>query len=368
MELVSATQVTSYLDCKRKLIWRYIAQIVTEPHPSMKLGTEVHDEQLGPYLLEGRTFDYTRDSGYIAASAMPYLPEPKTPGLELERHFMMPSPSWRTHEFGYQGYLDMWHLDSSVMPGLPGGVPLVSDFKTTSNLRYAKNETTLATDVQAMLYATWAMRETGRREVDLAWIYMQTKGKARKAKRTHLRVVGDHVNEQFKRIDAVAVEMFELRKRLVGVDPMRAAFEVEPNIEMCDQYGGCPYRGNCNLAPSVFVDAEVASDLEQMEAATMSNTVGFLARIKKQSDAAKVQLINPPEAAAVVTPPLPAKDPVGADVAAYTAPAEEKAPRKRATKADVAASIVNISNNATLDDRLTLAFKAAAKAFLEALS
>lgn len=399
MELVSATQISNYDDCKRKWVWRSIAKIESEQHPSAKLGTEVH-EQLELYLREGRTFDYSRDSGYIAASGLAFLPAPLTPGLELERHFDdLPSPSWRTHAFGYQGYLDMYHRESRVMPGLPEGVvgiPLVSDFKTTSNLRYAKSESRLATDVQAIIYATWALRETRADAVDLAWIYMQTRN-ARKAVRRHLRVLAPHVIDQFKRIDERAVGMHELKAALASVDPAKAAFEVEPNIDMCDEYGGCPYRANCNLAPSVFVDADVARDLERMET-EMNNgaTGGWLSKIKKQATEAKAELptgvaeafangkaldvvhpelqnINPPEAELVKAKPQPEKDPIGADIALHTgqtiavfnAPPEEPA-KKRKAKAEP--SIVNISNNATVDDRVTNALKAAAKAFLEALS
>jgi hypothetical protein len=382
MELVSATQISSYDDCKRKWVWRSIAKIESEQHASAKLGTEVH-EQLERYLRDGTTFDYSRDSGYIAASALAFLPEPKTPGLELEHHFKMPSPSWRTHPFAYQGFKDLYHRDSSVMPGLLGGVPLVSDFKTTSNLRYAKSESRLATDVQAMVYATWALFDTRAEAVDLAWIYMQTRN-ARKAVRRHLRVLAPHVIEQFKRIDERAVGMHELRQALATVDPAKAAFEVEPNIEMCDEYGGCPYRANCNLAPSVFVDADVARDLERMET-EMNNgaTGGFLSRIKKQATEAKAEIappppiealaqgpdlqpINPPESKLVV-PPKPQPDPVGADIAMHAGldtPKDE--PKKRTSKKTEASTVVN-NFSAPTDDKFVKAIAAAAKAFLEAL-
>lgn len=359
--LVSATQISNYRECKRKWAWRSIAKIETAQHPSAALGTEVHDEQLGPYLLEGRTFDFSRISGYIAASSLAYLPQPQTPGLEIELHFTMPSPSWRTHNFAYQGYVDMFHRDSSVMPDMLGGVPLVSDFKTIGNLRYAKSESTLALDVQAMLYAAGAMWMTKATAVDLAWIYMQTKG-AHKATRRHLRVLGDHVAEQFKRIDETAVEMFEARQRIS--DPL----DLEPNTNMCEEYGGCPYRANCNLAPSVFVDADIAKDIERME--TMAANPGFLANIKKRAEAAKqdLQAINPPEAALAATPPAPPPpkpDPIGADIAAHAGADEEPKTKKRAAKATV--TIVP-EGTQVQDDRLLNALKAAAKAFVEALA
>lgn len=369
--LVSPSQLGVFRDeCERKWALRSIVKLTSEPHPSAKLGTEVDEEQLQPYLSKGQTFDFSRRSGEIAASAVPFLPAPMTPGLELQKHFTMRSPSWRTHNFGYQGYIDMWHRDSSVMPELPISdtqIPLVSDFKTTVNFRWAKSEEKLRKDPQAVIYGTFAMVETGARTADLAWIYMRTR-ETPKAIRRHLRVVGAEIGEEFKRIDEVAVRMVETRKIIAPT--IEAALTLPPNLESCESFGGCPYRVHCQS------DITSLPVLEDIDMSVIGGS--FADRLKKQREgaglpaepaaAAKVEAapevaINPPESKIVqpaAAPPAPKPDPIGADIALHTGVDEAKTTRKRATKAE--------AQTAAVDDRLTSALKAAAKAFVEALS
>jgi hypothetical protein len=290
--LVSASQISTFDDCQRKWAWRYIAKIETPPHPSAVLGTEVHDTQLAPYLRDGRAFDYTRDSGHIAAAGLAYLPTPQLPGLVVERHFEMPSP---THLFGYQGYIDLWVPDSEMLPGL--GVynaPAVVDFKTTSDLKWAKTPETLATDVQAQLYATWAMFSTGARTVDLVWIYMQTRG-AHKARRVHLRVNGEQVFEQFKVIDRKGLAIHNIRKDADGKDADTYPLTLPPNPSACNSYGGCPYQHKCNLSPSEFIES-----LSPKETIMSANSL--LERMKAKRT--QVVGINPPESQLPPAPPV----------------------------------------------------------------
>ena len=292
--ILSASQISTYRDeCKRKWGFKSIAKIETEQHASAALGTEVDDTQLQPYLKDGRPFDYSRpsQSGYIAASALAYLPEPQTLGLEVQKHFIIPSPTAGSG-LSYQGYVDLW-LPKGGIPGIEGGIyPVVCDFKTTGNLKWQKSAKTLETDVQAQLYATWAMYETGARTVDLVWIYMQTKG-SKKAKRTHLRVLGQHVAEQFRMIDATGLEMQQARTAIESEAGKleELVMQLPPNAEACAGYGGCPFQGRCNLSPSVFVDAATAQALSEMETLDMSSTAELLAALKAKRGAG----INPPE-------------------------------------------------------------------------
>jgi hypothetical protein len=359
--LVSPSQITVFRDeCERKWALKSIVKLNSEPHPSALLGTEVDEEQLQPYLTKGQTFDFTRKSGEIAATAVPFLPAPLTPGLEVQKHFTMPSPSWRTHAFGYQGFIDLWHPDSSVMPGMDGGVPLVSDFKTTSNFRWAKTEETLKKDPQAVVYGTYAVHATQATAVDLAWIYMRTR-ETPKAIRRHLRVLRNDVGEEFKRIDEVAVRMVEKRKIIEPT--IEAALTLEPNLESCEDFGGCPYRVHCQTAITSL------PSLEDIDMGIIGSS--FAERLKKQREAsgapqvetktpaADEVKINPPESELVTKTD---KDPKGADIAAYTQVDEPKAKRATKAKGDAVTNIVNTS-----DPKIVEALKAAAKAFLEAL-
>lgn len=300
LPLISASQISTFRECQRKWAWRYIAKIVTPPHPSAALGTEVHDTQLGPYLTEGRPFDYTRDSGYIAAALLEYLPQPKTPGMVVEKHFILPSPA-SGGRFAYQGYMDLWlknglglvctdHDDCKDNPDLGRACafrPAVVDFKTTSDLKWAKNEKALSTDVQAMLYATASIFESGVPEVDLAWLYTQTKG-AKRAKRTLLRVVDDHVVEQFKAIEETALELFETKQTVT--DPL----SLPPSPSQCEAYGGCPYRDKCNLSPTDHIKALSAREFSllelQGEMPMSDGTSSLLANLKARKAGAQANV------------------------------------------------------------------------------
>ena len=321
--LVSASQVTLYRECSRKWAWKYIAKIEPPQSAAAALGDEIDSEQLQPYLTEGRSFDFTRESGYIAAAGLAYLPAPKHPGLEVQKHFVLPAATARNPDgsarFGYQGYLDLW-LPSGGAPDLPPApaslvVPVVQDFKSTGDLRWAKKESALAVDVQANLYATWAMYETGARVVDLVWLYFQTRG-VKKVKRTHLRVHADQVEEQFVAIDRTAVEMLDVRDSIT--DPESAPLALPPNVEMCEQYGGCPYRSRCNLSPAQVVDSFAAKAAAltgtTRKELTMSSPGDLFAKLQAKraafAAAAPAPSTPQPVAATAVRPPITEEPPL----------------------------------------------------------
>jgi len=305
--LVSASEITLYRECKRKWGWRYVERIKPPQNKFAALGQEVEETQLQPYLRDGRPFDFSRESGYIAASGLAYLPEPKAPGLEVQKHFVMPPMHGVC--FGYQGVIDLWLPDSALAPGLPGGAPLIADFKTTSNLKWAKNEKALSQDVQAMTYAMHAI-STHAKVVDLSWIYLQTRG-ARKSLRTYIRVNAEHVTEQFGRIHETALEM----QRVRAESPRPS--DMPPSPDMCEAYGGCPYRDRCHLSSTQIIDAFAAGEDRlaraqglDMNSPTATNpTIDLLALTKARKAAAAGVAATPPIPLAPVAPtppPLPA--------------------------------------------------------------
>lgn len=249
--LNSASQINTFEDCERKFGWKYLAGEKDPPGKAAELGTEVDEGQLQPWLRDGRPFEMGRESGSgeIAESALEWLPAPKSPGLAVQKHFVLGSA---IGDWAYQGYKDLWLPSHTALPYLPRGEgdwPAVVDFKTTSDFAWAKSEEALSKDVQAQLYAMNAMVETGARVVDLVWIYMRTRG-ARKSKKVHLRVVADQVGEQFDRIESVSEKMFALRGAAKGEDAPKFVVEaLRPNPDACDKYGGCPYQHLCNLSP-----------------------------------------------------------------------------------------------------------------------
>lgn len=322
--LISASQIDKFDEakdggCQRRWAWRYVARIPDDaPGAAAELGTECDDTQLQPYLRDDRAIDYSRRSGYIVQPGLAYLPKPKSPGIEVQRHFVMLSASGL---FGFQGYVDLWVPDASVMPDLAydpkqgprvleDGTrpPVVDDFKTTGNWKYLKTPKILETDTQAQLYAKWAMVHTGAPVVDLIWTTFATKG-AYRAKRSHLRVTADHVDAQMKRIEELATQIHFHRTR--KTNPLGLL----PNVRSCEAFNKpCPYSANCNLSPSQIIDAKAAQHArQQKEIPIMSNvpstTAGTLARLKAQKAAALAG------GGAPVAPPLPEVTKAGIPVA-----------------------------------------------------
>ena len=311
LALYSASQITKFHDeCKRAWGWRYIAGIKTPQKASAALGTEIDDTQLQPFLRDGRSIDFSRPSGEIAASALEFLPAPKSNALEVQKHFVIPSPTWRdadTHcGVGLQGFVDLWLPKGGIplpedVPRTVDGVvpPVVADFKSTVDIgKWSKTTTQLSTDVQAQLYAFWAMYATRKPVVDLVWIYMQTRG-PRKALRRHLRVFAPDVAKQFLSINERALQIHEAKCTVA--DPL----QLEPNTDHCDAYGGCPYQSNCNLGPGDIADARAAKARREREAkmsttpTAPTNGLGLLARMRAQRES---QGVNTAPAAASAAP------------------------------------------------------------------
>ncbi len=325
--LVSPSQISTFRACIRKWALEKLAGLRSPSTPSQALGTDVDDNQLQPYLREGRPFDFTtaNKSGDIAASGLKYLPQPKTAGLEVQRHFLLPSPSSTPGEyapFAYQGYLDL-SLPLRGLPDMPQGdfdeggyfVPIVSDFKTMKDLKWAKTPAQLERDPQAVIYAAWMMHETGARVVDLAWINFQTT-KGRKASRTEHRVDAELVMAELLEIDKTAREIMRTRAELEGrEDKKAAALTLEPSPSECKAFGGCPHQAICNLSPLQIIDGLAAQAARRKGLPIMSNTpapAGSLLermRLKKLAAAGEAPTKPPPHFGSPESAPAPTEIP-----------------------------------------------------------
>jgi hypothetical protein len=364
-----------YRECARSWAWRYLQNIKTPRDPSAELGTEVDEQQLQPYLRDGRPFDESKESGKIAKALLPYLPAPKTPGMVLQRHFVFPSPTFVDGEhigLGYQGYQDLWLPDSAQVPDMPGGAPFVGDFKTTSSIsKWAKTEATLKTDVQAVLYAMEAMFTAKSRVVDLSWMYAQTTGVNKKRERVYLRVVADDVVPEFQKIEATATELLELRK----TNPHPKTLPLPRSYAACRAYGGCPYESHCALTSTELFTLMSAEEEENMS----PEVKAMLARLDAQKSGAQAPS-SPVSPSPDLTPaPLTSAPSIAEPIVVLginppekdlplivAAPAEPPRKRGRPAKAPTPET-VEVAAEIIPPNILVVAFKAAAKAFFEVL-
>lgn len=249
----SASQISTYLECKRKWAWQYIAKEPRTQHASAALGVRVH-KQLELWLKEGRPLQYALedgrpdDSASIAKEALEHLPPPMLPGLDVEGYFNFTSPR---SGLAYRGFIDWRH------PHWPGDIPTIGDHKTTSGLQWAKSATDLDTDVQATLYAVDTMAHYRAPRVRLQWTYLQTRG-ARRSLPVVTELSSPHVAEMFAAVEEVAAEMSTTLHRVT--DKLQI-LELPPSPQACESFGGCPFQGQCNLSPRERLKAVLAHGL-----------------------------------------------------------------------------------------------------------
>lgn len=318
MILYSPSQIKTFRSCVRKWALEKIAGQRGPETAAQSLGKDVDDNNLQPYLRDGKPIDTSTEAGQIAASGLDWLPQPKWRGLEVQKHFVFPSPS--KLGFGYQGYLDLW-LPHGGQPGFDNELPVVADFKTTKNIRrYMKegwilNEDRLRTDVQAQLYAVWAILETKSKEINLSWLYLQTKD-ARFAQPTQVTVTTDEVAAQFREIEETAKAIHLLRASVPDAvnESQKTAIEfsltLPGNKDACGDYGGCPFRHHCFTLEDLFDAPSEPKGCAKEE--RLMPEVDLFAKLGKKKEAADATPAPAPEPG---TPPtqeqIAAEPPLG---------------------------------------------------------
>lgn len=298
--LISASQVSTFLDCRRKWAWGKIENIYPPPHRSAEVGTRVHtilegwlERAIAPDLDETLTIDgHTYLTGRIAIEGIPLLPPPG-PHLTIEKSF----------KYGH------WNGRIDVEYRAENGNPVIMDHKTTSSWDYAKKPEDLETDVQALTYAQQAFAAYPHAtHADLIWTYMKT-SKPYKAKRVHLQVSREYTHAAMRHYDELALEMIALRSSGLR------ALQIEPNPSACNKYGGCPHISRCNLSSQELMRgfmtqpfqtdlmAKIAAEKARQSGVAVSQPVGLPAPMMAQ--APSLPGAPPALPGAPALPPLP---------------------------------------------------------------
>src|SRR5262245_19753939 len=110
--------------------------------------------------------------------------------------------------------------------------------------------------------------------------------------------------------------MLAARTSLAAIDPMEAPLSLPPNAEMCEQYGGCPYRDKCNLSPAQIVES-IAARSERVARAML--TEGSMANDNGGPNATVNLLERMRARRASIQPTQPATPPTTAPSADLTA-------------------------------------------------
>lgn len=301
--VLSPTQISTFLECERKWGWQKIANVHVPQAPSAALGSRVH-ALLELYLGQGIMPDFVvdREAAEVASSGLHLLPQ-RIEGMQVERAFRFAS---KRTGFVYRGFKDLELPPGAVMPGLTGERPIVLDHKTTSSIdKYAKTPNDLHFDAQAIIYAIDSMTRFERDEVDLAWVYYQTKG-ARRAHPSFATIEAAHASRVFDEIERVAEQAADALDRKLDV------LELAPNPAACNAYGGCPFRHLCNLSPAQAARSRMSNSLiASLRSRVQSQTPPPAPSPEPEAPPVTEAAINPPEAA--IAAPVPVEEPKAAE-------------------------------------------------------
>lgn len=264
----SASQVSTFELCPRKWAFLKIEKLEDPPSRFAQFGTETH-AHLEEWFMFNRLPPETK-TGRCARAILRHLPPPQTPGIDIEHEINV--------EIGgvpFKGFIDVRILNRDPRP-------LVSDHKTTGDLKWAKAPEELPDDIQATIYAHDTMIESGVDAVDLQWTY-GTRDRARS-----LPVVRTVTRAEITpRIEKTAESVKVMRELYEQQTP---ALDIEPDARGCEAFGGCPFRDRCNLTPQERMKSVMSQETQS----------AFLAKLKAQKGngaaAAPPPAINPPEA------------------------------------------------------------------------
>lgn len=323
MILYSPSQIKTFRACTRKWALEKILGLRGPETKSQTLGKEVDDNNLQPYLRDGKPIDESTEAGKIAASGLAWLPQPKWRGLEVQKHFIFVSPS--KMGFGYQGYKDLW-LPYGGQPGFDDELPVVADFKTTKSFKWALKEDALWKDEQNVIYAVNGLLETKSNVIHSSWLYMQTEG-AKKALPTQITMTSKDVAEQFRIIEEDTKRMHVLRSAApadweTNKEAAKAyALSLTPNRDACGDYGGCPHQHLCFKLEDLMDEPSVVKESKEEK---LMPEIDLMAKLKKKATASGADVQAAPaapvagdavQAQAVAAPTPPTQEQIAAEPA-----------------------------------------------------
>jgi RecB family exonuclease len=334
MKPLSATEVDTARGCMRKWGWKYIAGIRPPPHPSAVKGSALH-AIAEKYLRDAAQPERQEEISALFMEGLPHLPAPRT-GL-VEASFSLDLDG-----LPFAGVMD-WFGWSDHLPGAPHGMIAVLDHKTSKDpRRYGMlSKAQHLNNPQSLIYA-----RVPDRDVLLRWVYYHTSGRP-KATAVTVELTRSQIRTGLENIVLpLAERVYRIREK-----GLRDVLDLSPNPDECDAYGGCPFRARCNLKPSDFLGAMFGEK-------TMSSVNPFA--MPPSAPVAAAPTPAPVAAPAPSAGSLMAKlpPPPSAVATSINGPAATPSPVSTGQAVVVKAA----------DEKILAAFRAAAHAFLTALS
>lgn len=266
---VSVSQVETYSLCARKWWLNKIASQHIPQHPSAALGSQVHASVEA--FVKGEGTDIHR----LAQHHLGLLEELRDdPGTAVEVSFeeLLPRPI----SIKLVGKIDILNLRRDP--------PLVLDWKTLSDQKWAKTEEELASNPQLLTYAKHVSDVLpDARMVRVGHATIPTKvGIGRGTYRTT-----DVTRE------AVLAYRHDTFLPIVGqmkeTALLEAPADVPPTLSACSAFGGCPFRGMCDALDTRRASPYAALDIDKVsvpDPSTGDSTVpyDFLIRLYRSPE------------------------------------------------------------------------------------
>lgn len=273
---ISPSQIETFRLCQRKWAFGKLDNLPSKSNKFAQRGTDIH-AALERWHRDNKPIDMSSEIGKIVAPGLRLLPPQGS--HQTEQPF-----SFRTLSATYRGVKDM--------RGSVGAVRTVWDHKTTGNLRWMKTPERLRRDPQAVLYAVSEIVQAESTNeniagVELNWVYYLTDASRPKARKVQLRVLPadapepscpDDVNaelfgfmrysELFDRFDEIEQTSSRILSYHRAFDDrqIKGGADVEYNVEGCDAFGGCPYKGSaCVLTLGQYLRAQGAQEETKMQ-------------------------------------------------------------------------------------------------------
>jgi len=258
---LSPSQLSTFELCPRKWAWSKIEGLRLPSNAQAQFGTDVH-AHLEEYLSKGTPIDLTKKTGEVALAMLPYAPAPGEAAIE----------EWF--------YLDFW---GHRLRGKKDAerFAVVWDWKTTSDLMWAKTPETLREDIAACVYALDSMLKSGLDYAHLRWVYAQRK-KPFKVRPVDVTLTKDDIVPTLRRVKKIADE-------IANIPSGARALDLPYDANACSAYGGCPYVELCNLTPEEKMRSAMHQDLEVQKQAFFAH-----AEKLKQQSGGFGYAVNPP--------------------------------------------------------------------------
>lgn len=231
---VSPSQIATWIDCPRK--WAYDRSRPRVQNKYAEFGTNVH-AYLARWLSYHIPPDYS-DEGKCATAGLTLLPLP--PQAWVESPF----------EFVYDGVLYNGIRDL-VSSYVYGSSVIVTDHKSTGDLRWAKLPEELLWDPQWLVYGVSVVFQLAVRQIVGQWVYYQ-----RKPPRARAVWVMDSMETLWSKFlwqhQTFVLPLVQSR-RIMPPEPWRILWiEAHPRCanagardSACYKYGGCQHRSEC---------------------------------------------------------------------------------------------------------------------------